>query len=182
MTHRTPSLLLVTKVITKWNRQAIGRLISKKMSLYVRRDCPAPCGLGSLRGEGVGNEYLQLQCTAGLAYATRGMDAAAGLAARPLVIPDARRMAVMGPGGRFHPRHPQRQPCHWSLCCTGHSRSREYDRGADASERRAVRAASCGCRVRGRRVAGVDRTDTGPGCSGSRGPRTAGRGGGHRAA
>lgn len=44
-------------------------LISKKISLYGCRNYPA--------SEGVGNEYLSLQSSAGLACATRGMDAAA---------------------------------------------------------------------------------------------------------
>ncbi len=74
----------------------IGWLITKKMSLYVCRNCPAPCVLGSHRGEGVGNEYLPFQSAAGLACATRGMDAATGLATRPLVAPAADGMAAVG--------------------------------------------------------------------------------------
>ncbi len=76
--------------------RVIGWLITKKMSLCVCRDYPAPCGLGSLRGEGVGNDYLPFQSAAGLACATRGMDAAAGLAAGPFVAPDAGGMATVG--------------------------------------------------------------------------------------
>lgn len=83
-------------MVTRWNMRVIKWLITKKMSLYVCREYPAPCVLGSLSGEGVGNDYLPFQSAAGLACATRGMDAAAGLAARPLVAPDAGGMAAMG--------------------------------------------------------------------------------------
>ena len=82
-------------MVTRWNMRVIKWLITKKMSLYVCQ-YPAPCVLGSLRGEGVGNDYLPFQSAAGLACATRGMDAAAGLAARPHVAPDASRMAAVG--------------------------------------------------------------------------------------
>lgn len=70
--------------------------ITKKMSLYVCRECLAPRAPGNLRGEGVGNDHIPFQSAAGLACATRRMDAAAGLAARPHVAPDAGGMAAVG--------------------------------------------------------------------------------------
>lgn len=76
--------------------RVITWLITTKMSLYVRREYPAPWVLGSLRGEGVGNDYLPFQSAAGLACTTRGMDGAAGLATRPDVAPDADGMEAVG--------------------------------------------------------------------------------------
>jgi hypothetical protein len=84
------------RMVTSWNMRLIVWLITKKLSLRVCRDYPAPCVLGSLRGEGVGNDYLPFQSAAGLACAARGMDAAAGLAARPFVAPNAGGMAAVG--------------------------------------------------------------------------------------